>query len=379
MYDRPCYEVEFSDGTNIVADAQHQWQTTTRAGRTQRTRRWRDGSYWPADDVRRLAAKTDEVLAEPDRSVSTDEVISDAGQQFRNALYKVARGLPKEPGGPASYVRGRCEVTRRVPAYSRHRLYQALSELVADPGRSGRRRSFDDRPVTTEEIAASLRVVGSGGSWANHAVAVCGPLDYAEQDLPIAPYTMGCWLGDGTTGSAAFTCDEEELLDNIRLDGYVVTKHHSSRMHYTISNRPERDRRIAEAVDLFAQGVSLVRAARQVGVGLSAVCLAARGRARVVRPVRLELDSAPREQYRTMRHLFREIGTKHIPASYLRSSEQQRRALLAGLLDTDGTISRKGGVELGLTNETSGTGCSGADHRARLPGDDDHQAGNGPK
>ncbi|MGC4746332.1 FtsK/SpoIIIE domain-containing protein [Micromonospora sp. DT201] len=352
MSDRPCYEVEFSDGTVIVADAQHQWQTTTRAGRTQRTHKWRDGSYWSADDVRRLAAKTDEVLAEPDRSVSTDEVISDVGQQFRNALYKVACGLPKEPGiALSSYVRGGREVTRRVPAYSRHSLYQALSNLVADPGRSGRRRSFDDRPVTTEEIAASLRVGGGGGSWANHAVAVCGPLDYAEQDLPIAPYTMGCWLGDGTTGSAGFTCDEEELLDNIRLDGYVVTKHSSSRMQYTLSNRPERDERIAEAVDLFAEGVSLVRAARQVGVGLSAVCLAARGRARVVRPGRREPDPVPREQYRTLRHLFREIGTKHIPASYLRSSEQQRRALLAGLLDTDGTVSRKGGVELGLTNE----------------------------
>nr|WP_236077900.1 replicative DNA helicase [Rhodococcus sp. P1Y] len=28
MIDRPCYEVEFSDGTVIVADAQHQWLTT---------------------------------------------------------------------------------------------------------------------------------------------------------------------------------------------------------------------------------------------------------------------------------------------------------------------------------------------------------------
>ncbi len=28
MHDRPCYEVEFSDGSTIVADAQHQWLTT---------------------------------------------------------------------------------------------------------------------------------------------------------------------------------------------------------------------------------------------------------------------------------------------------------------------------------------------------------------
>src|ERR1700692_4269060 len=30
---RPCYEVEFSDGTVIVADAEHQWLTDTRASR----------------------------------------------------------------------------------------------------------------------------------------------------------------------------------------------------------------------------------------------------------------------------------------------------------------------------------------------------------
>ncbi|MFC6679327.1 replicative DNA helicase [Nonomuraea ferruginea] len=33
MHGRPCYEVEFSDGTVIVADAGHQWRTTTRASR----------------------------------------------------------------------------------------------------------------------------------------------------------------------------------------------------------------------------------------------------------------------------------------------------------------------------------------------------------
>ena len=33
MVGRPCYEVTFSDGTRIVADAQHQWLTSTRAER----------------------------------------------------------------------------------------------------------------------------------------------------------------------------------------------------------------------------------------------------------------------------------------------------------------------------------------------------------
>ena len=36
MEGRPCYEVEFDDGTVIVADAQHQWRTDSRAARRQR-------------------------------------------------------------------------------------------------------------------------------------------------------------------------------------------------------------------------------------------------------------------------------------------------------------------------------------------------------
>ena len=45
------------------------------------------------------------------------------------------------------------------------------------------------------------------------------------------------------------------------------------------------------------------------------------------------------------------LGNKHIPASYLRASADQRRALLAGLLDTDGTVTAGGSVQFCVTNE----------------------------
>ncbi|MGI5153345.1 FtsK/SpoIIIE domain-containing protein [Plantactinospora sp. CA-294935] len=352
MYGRPCYEVEFSDGTVIVADAQHQWKTTTRAGRTQRKHRWRNGSYWQCDDVDRVTRRAGQVLSEPDGPVSTDAVVKDLGGQFRNILYRIVRDLPEcTTLGRMSYRRGGRGVTRWVPTYSRHRVYAALRDLVTAPGRSARRRTHDERPVTTAEIAASLRVTGPGMSWVNHAIAVCGPLEYAEQDLPIAPYTLGCWLGDGTTGSAGFTCADEEILDNIRLDGYDVTKHPHGRIHYTISNRADRQERIAQAVELIDRGVSRAWAAEHLGVELSAVCRAAAGMARAVRGGQVEPATPSRHRYRTMRALFREIGAKHIPENYKRASVEQRRALLAGLLDTDGTVSRRGGIELALTNE----------------------------
>lgn len=44
------------------------------------------------------------------------------------------------------------------------------------------------------------------------------------------------------------------------------------------------------------------------------------------------------------------LGDKHIPVAYLRASEAQRRALLAGLLDTDGTVTNGGSVQFCVTN-----------------------------
>ncbi|UGT59205.1 replicative DNA helicase [Nocardia asteroides] len=43
------------------------------------------------------------------------------------------------------------------------------------------------------------------------------------------------------------------------------------------------------------------------------------------------------------------LGDKHIPLPYLRASEAQRRALLAGLLDTDGTVTADGSVRIDVT------------------------------
>ena len=51
--------------------------------------------------------------------------------------------------------------------------------------------------------------------------------------------------------------------------------------------------------------------------------------------------------------LVRNVGVldnRHIPPSYLRASEDQRRALLAGLLDTDGTVTSNGKVQFTTTS-----------------------------
>jgi len=347
MHDRPCYEVEFSDSTVLVADAEHLWRTATAMGRQQRARPPRGAPYWSSTDVAQVTDRAAEVLGEPDRLIGTAEVIADVGDQFRNAVYRAAGCLPKEGRViRPTYRRAGREVGFWAPAYSRHLVYKALVERISSPAGASRVRLADAQPVTTAQIAASLRRWGRF----NHSIALCGPLHYPERDLPVAPYTFGCWLGDGATMTAGFTCADEEILEHIRNDGYVITHHASTRMHYTISNRPERERRIAEALDLAAQGMSVERAALHAGVGLSAVLRAAGGRFPQGRRGKFIPCAPARERYRTLREIFREVGTKHIPEAYRHASVLQRRALLAGLLDTDGYCSPEGTVEFTATN-----------------------------
>ena len=296
MRGRPCYEVEFSDGTVIVADAEHLWRTATVAGRQQQGRPPKGQPYWPPEDVARVEKRAAEVLFEPDTLITTAAVLADVGEQFRNVLYQgVIPNVPREGRAARSwYRRNSRDVSFWTPTYSSHLIYKALAERMRIPA-GHRVRQPDSEPVTTAKIAASLRAAGR----LNHSVALCEPLEYPERDLPIAPYTFGCWLGDGHSYHATITCADQEIIDAIRSDGYAVTKHISP-LDYGI------------AVQGAKPGSGVGAALLQLGV----------------------------------------LHNKHIPGLYLHASIGQRQALLAGLLDTDGHCSgRSGAAEFTATNE----------------------------
>src|SRR5262249_15489448 len=72
---------------------------------------------------------------------------------------------------------------------------------------------------TTAELARSLRAQ----TGYNHHVALADAVRYPERSLPIDPYVLGIWLGDGTSECAEITCGagDEQTLDEILLG----TKH----------------------------------------------------------------------------------------------------------------------------------------------------------
>lgn len=113
-----------------------------------------------------------------------------------------------------------------------------------------------------------------------------------DHDLPIEPYTLGIWLGDGTSAHATVTAgdeDRDEIRRYIHEEGYETT-----------------DR------------------ATYATFGVLGIQSQLRG---------LEL-----------------LGNKHIPPAYLRASVTQRRRLLWGLIDSDGHVSPDGQVEFCSTN-----------------------------
>jgi phage terminase large subunit-like protein len=137
--------------------------------------------------------------------------------------------------------------------------------------------------VTTAEISTTLR---SPSGRLRHRIEIADALKVPAQKLPIDPYTLGVWLGDGRVnrGAICHHKDDIEHLALIKSAGYELS-----------SMKSQGDTCYLTILGLRTQ----LR-----GLGL--------------------------------------IDNKHVPDIYLRASYQQRLSLLAGLMDTDGTCTKTG-------------------------------------
>jgi deoxycytidine triphosphate deaminase len=145
---------------------------------------------------------------------------------------------------------------------------------------------------TTDEVARSVRANGE----LNHHIPLAGPVQYPSRlDLPIEPYTLGAWLGDGTTTAAAITSVDDEILQQISGEGYPV-------------------RRLSYAPHLYSIGAT--------------------GRTRDTRTGRFKRNGTLSSQ---LRNLGMRDG-KYVPRPYLEAGVGQRLSLLQGLMDTDGYV-----------------------------------------
>jgi hypothetical protein len=289
---RPCYELEFSDGTTVVADEDHQWITETakqRLGAAVESTRSRQ-SVLPTGVLEHLGSARAE-----SPTTTLPDLMSRVGASGSMAgiFYRVANGVASVEARTAPYNvprgAGFATMTRPVRLFATDSLVDAL---LAHGARSRWDQRKPPRPVTTGHIAATLRRSDGG---ANHSIRLAAPLDLPPAELPIHPYTLGAWLGDGTSRAGQITCADDALIEILRLHGETVSRQAAT-------------------------------------VGRSCGVYRVHGLTTRLRALGL-------------------LQNKHIPLMYLRASEAQRRALLAGLLDTDGHCTPGGKVEFAITSK----------------------------
>jgi phage terminase large subunit GpA-like protein len=179
---------------------------------------------------------------------------------------------------------------------------------------------------------------------------VTGSLDLPEADLPIPPYVLGVWLGDGHSYGTQITAHRSdlEIADHLRACGVEIAVE-------------QKDRRFADVLCLTPSlpwPAHVCRRGHDMNVlgrytkGQCAECARQaamkwkHGRPRdAVRPGAVSFFRRLTAMGLIKSRKTPETG-KHIPAIYLRASRDQRLALLQGLMDTDGHVGRKGRCEL---------------------------------
>jgi replicative DNA helicase len=111
---------------------------------------------------------------------------------------------------------------------------------------------------TTAEIARTLRC-GTADGRLNHSVRLAPALDLPEADLPVPPYTLGAWLGDGTSAAAQITSYDPEVLVRIEADGFVVVPHANHRYSLRLPQEPVARRTCVVCGSWFVPRTSQVR------------------------------------------------------------------------------------------------------------------------
>lgn len=144
-------------------------------------------------------------------------------------------------------------------------------------------------------------------------IGTTDPIEYEEKELPIDPYILGLWLGDGSSSDTRLTqnhIDAQVMIDYVEnnIDGYsIVYSGPSWRNDNTISDTTSRYRIVTTEGDSFRK---------------------------------LLIDNNL-------------LNNKHIPEEYKYASIEQRLELLRGLLDTDGSADKDGFVRFSQTEARS--------------------------
>lgn len=159
---------------------------------------------------------------------------------------------------------------------------------------------------TTQELIDGPYPRGSSGATHIWRVPMSDAVLGAEAELPVPPYCLGAWLGDGKTrgASAGFGVrDADHIMGRMRDEGWPVRALGLDRGCVSVA--------LSDGVFNRSKAWCPLYDLREAGV----------------------------------------LNNKRVPEVYQRASVDQRKALLRGLMDTDGSVSKLGQAVYGTTCE----------------------------
>lgn len=157
---------------------------------------------------------------------------------------------------------------------------------------------------TYQLVNCSKKRADGKGMEHRYRVPMSRPVERDEKDLPIDPYMLGFWLGDGHKNSPRITVNGDDASEVLS----YFTQEPSKVRKYKDEN--------AYDVAFFGSESPILNNLRLMGL----------------------------------------IGNKHIPDEYLNGSIQQRISLLQGLMDSDGYVSKSGYCEIQQKNNAVADG-----------------------
>jgi len=146
------------------------------------------------------------------------------------------------------------------------------------PGTKNKRVPHKTTIMETGEIASSEFMY-------RPMVRCSSAIEYPEAILPIDPYVLGVWLGDGETNGGRICGIDEDIFNEVEKRGCTLSHNHCKK------REPFR----TSTIYGFSHKLKLLNV----------------------------------------------LGNKHIPDVYLTASSRQRLELLQGLIDTDGSVSKR--------------------------------------
>ena len=198
-------------------------------------------------------------------------------------------GDDSTPRNVLSLARGREMMYKIIPKRGNSYIVNEshiLSLKCSTKCRFGKKNDVFDIPLK-DYLKLPKSYLGKGSSICGYKV----PVEFQEKEVDMDPYIIGLWLGDGTSSSSGFTTNNHQMI------------------HYLHKNLPKYD-------------MYLEYSGRQYDYRITNDYSKTKGR---------NLFNKILKKY----NLFK---NKHIPDIYKCNSRKNRLKILAGLLDTDGSL-----------------------------------------